>query len=120
MPGCYVLLQHGWLTEKSFYTQPYGLSPSTDEPVADPLNAFAHELAAVKIPIVSDVPYGAFPSDGIDSSTIVALMSPHSAKPINTFSVGFQEARNSELSYAGLRRGNSPRATASFWFRPTI
>jgi asparagine synthase (glutamine-hydrolysing) len=103
MPGSYVLLQHGQLTAKSFYTPPYGLSPSTDEPVADPLGAFAHELdTAVKIRMVSDVPYGAFLSGGIDSSTIVALMSRHFTKPINTFSVGFREARNSELSYAGL------------------
>jgi len=103
MPGSYALWQHGQLTEKSFYTPPYGLSPSSEEPVADPIDAFARELdTAVKIRMVSDVPYGAFLSGGIDSSAIVALMSRHSAKPINTFSVGFREARYSELSYASL------------------
>jgi asparagine synthase (glutamine-hydrolysing) len=103
MPGSYALWQHGQLTEKSFYTPPYGLSPSTDTPLADPVDAFARELStAVKIRLVSDVPYGAFLSGGIDSSAIVALMSRNSAKPINTFSVGFREARNSELSHARL------------------
>ena len=103
MPGSYALWHHGQLTEKSFYTPPYGLSPSTDTPLADPVDAFARELStAVKIRLVSDVPYGAFLSGGIDSSSIVALMSRNSAKPINTFSVGFREARNSELSHARL------------------
>src|SRR5215472_15784758 len=52
--------------------------------------------------MVSDVPYGAFLSGGLDSSAIVALMSRHSAKPINTFSIGFREARYSELDYARM------------------
>ena len=30
MPGSYALWQHGQLTETSFYTPPYGLSPSTE------------------------------------------------------------------------------------------
>jgi asparagine synthase (glutamine-hydrolysing) len=103
MPGSYALWQHGKLTETSFYTPPYGLSPPIDRPVADPIAAFARELdTAVKIRMVSDVPYGAFLSGGIDSSAIVALMSRQSGKPINTFSVGFREARYSELSYAGM------------------
>jgi len=103
MPGSYALWQHGKLTETSFYTPPYGLSPPLDRPIADPIAAFTEELdTAVKIRMVSDVPYGAFLSGGLDSSAIVALMSRQSSKPINTFSVGFREARYSELSYAGI------------------
>jgi asparagine synthase (glutamine-hydrolysing) len=48
------------------------------------------------------VPFGAFLSGGVDSSTVVALMSRHSSQPINTFSVGFHEERYSELRYARL------------------
>jgi asparagine synthase (glutamine-hydrolysing) len=54
---------------------------------------------AVKLQMVSDVPFGAFLSGGIDSSTIVALMSRHNSI-VNTFSVGFSEERYSELAYA--------------------
>jgi len=56
--------------------------------------------AAVRKRLVSDVPLGAFLSGGLDSSTIVALMSE--AGPVKTFSVGFPDARDSELPYARL------------------
>ena len=103
MPGSYALWERGRLTQRSFYTPPYGLSPADEALIEDPVGAFARELdTAVRIRMVSDVPYGAFLSGGIDSSAIVALMSRHSAQPINTFSVGFREARHSELRYARM------------------
>lgn len=68
----------------------------------DPVGAFMELLEeAVEIRMVSDVPFGAFLSGGIDSSAVVALMSRHSSTPIKTFSVGFEESEYSELAYAG-------------------
>ena len=56
---------------------------------------------AVKMEMVSDVPFGAFLSGGLDSSTIVALMTRHNTN-VKTFSVGFGEGGYSELAYASV------------------
>lgn len=46
---------------------------------------------AVKIRMRADVPYGAFLSGGLDSSSVVSVMSGISNQPINTFTIGFPE-----------------------------
>lgn len=70
---------------------------------------YAEELQAllcesVALHLISDVPFGAFLSGGLDSSTIVALMSQLLNKPVKTYSVGFQGDGESlsELPYARL------------------
>jgi asparagine synthase (glutamine-hydrolysing) len=59
---------------------------------------------AVRMQMVSDVPIGCFLSGGIDSSTVVGLMSKHSDQPVRTYAIGFSggsaETYYNELPYA--------------------
>jgi len=50
--------------------------------------------------LVSDVPFGAFLSGGIDSSALVAIMSKISSDKIQTFNISFDESEFSESVYA--------------------
>ena len=55
---------------------------------------------SVRAHLVSDVPFGAFLSGGVDSSAIVAYMSQLLGSPVRTFTIGFPEEEFSELAYA--------------------
>ncbi len=59
-----------------------------------------HLREGVTSRMVSDVPLGAFLSGGVDSSSVVALMSEASRDPVKTCSIGFDVAALDESSYA--------------------
>ena len=61
-----------------------------------------HLQEAVTSHLVSDVPFGAFLSGGIDSSAVVAMMTSALAQPVSTFSIDFEEKSFSEAKYAQM------------------
>jgi asparagine synthase (glutamine-hydrolysing) len=72
----------------------------TEQEALDELDALIREI--VPEHLISEVPLGAFLSGGIDSSLIVAYASMASTEPVRTFSVGVDDASQSELPWARM------------------
>lgn len=99
-PGHTLIVKDGRIRTKKYWDFDFSeISPARSE--AEYVEELREHLAdAVRSQLVSDVPIGAFLSGGVDSSTIVALMTRELNYPVKTFSIGFTEASFDELKYA--------------------
>lgn len=100
-PGCCLSVNNGKVNHRRYWDLP---DITEDDLVRDKklVNAAFYGLLedSVRIRMRSDVPYGAFLSGGLDSSSLVALMSDISRHPIETFTVGFENADFDERALA--------------------
>ena len=106
LPGHRIILENGDVQLEPYWRLEFpqdGLGGDYDE---DYYRSKLRELLedAVGVRQVADVPIGAFLSGGIDSSTVVGLMSQIVDGPVHTFSIGFGvEGREiDETSYAQI------------------
>ncbi len=99
MPGTWVKLTRSGSQVQRWW------SLSDQREVAHGFDAWAEEFMAIlddatRIRLRADVPWGAFLSGGVDSSTIVGLMARHVQRPVKTFCIGFADPRYDESAFA--------------------
>ena len=108
-PGHFLSLQKNRLKQKDIKIKPYWqLKNVVNSGIANLIKTESEAIKALKNTLiesvsmqsVADVPLGAFLSGGIDSSLIAALMQEQSSRPIETFTVGFDEVGFDESIYA--------------------
>jgi len=109
-PGHIVRVADGQASEPQVFWKaevlPHPFSGSFREAV-DALDSTLN--AAIERQMIADVPLGTFCSGGIDSSLVTAIAARKAPRPINTYSVGFEDASYDESGFA--RRASSACGT---------
>lgn len=99
-PGHYLRIDRQGCQEKQWWSLA-DIAPQEGRSEADWIEEFRHILDdAVRIRLRADVPFGAFLSGGVDSSTVVGLMTRHTSQPVKTFCIGFDDPRFDESVFA--------------------
>lgn len=98
-PGCWMKFTRGGTETGRWWNLAHQQQREQD------FGAWSEEFLAIlddatRIRLRADVPWGAFLSGGVDSSTIVALMARHVQQPVRTFCIGFADPRFDESAYA--------------------
>lgn len=100
-PGHYIIVKDGNVKEYQYWDL-----PAIDEKnMAKNKSAIYEEFESllkdsIKIRMRSDVPFGALLSGGLDSASIVALMSEISNYPVETFTIGYEQSAFDEKDLA--------------------
>jgi asparagine synthase (glutamine-hydrolysing) len=107
-PGHVLILEPGGEPHLERYWDPPLRDVNGERPLDVSLSEAAAEVRArledaVRRRLISDVPLGAFLSGGIDSSTVVGLMAGLIDRPVETFTIGFEDRDGyDERPYARL------------------
>src|SRR4051812_5954498 len=106
LPGHQLVFENGQVRTRQYWDLPVD-APKTAAPGSNPaaVRAYAQRFRelleeSVRLRLMSDVPLGMFLSGGIDSSAIAALMARMIDRPLQTFSVAFNDRACNELEYA--------------------
>ena len=99
--GEIAVFQHGALRTETYWKPAFAPDTAWDlDSAAERFLTLARD--SISLQRVSDVPLGAFLSGGVDSSTVVGLLSEISDIPVQTYSIEFDDPEANELSYARI------------------
>ncbi len=106
LPGHILIFENGKPVTKQYWDITggdydfRGLEKRSENELSEQMFELLHE--SIEKHMISDVSLGVFLSGGTDSASIVAIASEMSAKPVKTFSIGFDDAYYNELDNAKL------------------
>ncbi len=92
-PGTCMTIKGGKIETKRYFNITFDIKKNEYSKVVDDIDKLMHE--SVEKHMISDVEVGSFLSSGIDSSYLVAL-----ARPDKTYTVGYENKKYDEISYA--------------------
>ena len=98
-PGHYVEITTSDVTEHRWWdVSLVEIAEKTEEEWIEEFNIILDD--SVRIRLRADVLFGAFLSGGVDSSSVVGIMSKHLSQPVKTFCIGFDDPKYDESQFA--------------------
>lgn len=99
--GCWAVIDGKQLNVERYWSASEKVSANVISDETEAKQQLSELLeASVSRRLMSDVPFGTFLSGGIDSSLVTALAQKASSEKLKTFSIGFDDAKHDESSFA--------------------